>query len=251
MSSYVFCVVAILSSLLAAETDPGWKASGRPEAPSPTFVEARANDAVLRKDYQKGLFTFLIDNYEYTVNGVGQLAVKPPGGQVMKRVTLDFPGPPLVTSIRYCLYRGDLLINYNFLLDALLQEANGSLVKRKVEQGRIMRLNKRTLRTKWVVINAPSDPPGVPIVADNSIYSTSVGIIGEIDLATGYYLWRHEDLTQKNGVRLFVFKVPRVTDNYVFFEEADIGLRRPRYTIQVKRRTGEIISMNYRPADNK
>ena len=246
MRRFILCVGVSLISLIVTETRLGVLVTGQTKAPSViTFVEARGNDPNLRGNYRKRLFTFSIENYQYTVNGIGQLTVKSPD-QMMKKITLDFPDPPRVTSVKYCLYQGDLLINYNFLLDALLQKANGRLVRGKVEQGRIVRLDKHTLSTKWIVINAISDPPGVPIIADDSIYVTSVGIIGEIDVTTGSYLWRHEELIQESGQKLFVFKVPRVTSDYVFFEEEDIGLRRPTYTIQVKRRTGEIVTMNYK-----
>jgi len=208
------------------------------------FTESESNDAVKNEDYQNGTFSFSIGKYQFAVTATGQLSLISP--TLRKKVTLDFPSQPLVTSVRYCIYQGDLIINYNFLLDARLQEPDGSLKDGKVEQGRISRLNLRTLKAKWTNINAPSDPPGVPIIAGNSIYVTSVGRIGEIALADGTYLWWHEHLKQANGTRLYVFKVPRVEGQYVFFEEENIGLPRPRYTVQVKRGTGEIITMNYK-----
>jgi hypothetical protein len=206
------------------------------------FIEATGNNAVLGR---RRLFKFSIGDYRYTIDGIGRLTVKSPDKKTITLV-LDFPDPPLVTNIRYCFYQSDLLINYDFLSNALIERGN-KLVKGKVPQGRISRLNARTLKTKWTIINAYSDPPGVPIVADQSIYTSSAGFIGEIDLADGSYLWRHEDL-RAPGERLFEFKVPRVTDDYVFFEEKYPRLNRPAYTVQVLRHTGEIITMNYKPS---
>jgi len=207
------------------------------------FKAAGVNDAVLRKDYRHAEFHFLIDGDEYTVSETGDLSIKTKQGAA-RTVRLDFPDPPLMTSIYYCVYDHDLLITYYFLLDALIQTPDGKNVKGKIEQARTMRLNRRGLKRKWVVINGGlSDSPGVPVLADDSLYLTTVGFIAEVDLRKGYGLWQHDYVGRPDNHRPIIFAVPRVTDQYVFFDEAEIGQSRPLYTVQVRRGTGEIIQI--------
>jgi hypothetical protein len=215
-----------------------------------TFNEAEVNSAVKQGDFRDGLFSFSIGEYYYEVSGAGQLTVylfRDSKKNKLKEFSLDFPDPALVVKIGYYLYEGDLIISYSFLIDALIQRGK-DIVHDKVEQGRMIRIDKRTLETKWVVISGISDP-GVPAIAGRSVYVSDTGVIGEIDLATGAYLWRHDVFSQRKGARFGYFKMPRIEGDYVLFEE-DVSSTSPRTPriIQVKRRTGKIISMNYKRA---
>lgn len=152
-----------------------------------------------------------------------------------------------MTSIYYCVYNGDLLLTYYFLLDALIERRDGKVVKGKIEQARTMRLERRSLKTKWVVVNGMSDPPGVPIVADDCLYVTTLGFIGEVDLKNGLFLWGHDYVRRPDNHRLISFAVPRPTEQYVFFDEVEIGQPHPLFTVQVKRGTGEIVQIKPSP----
>jgi outer membrane protein assembly factor BamB len=213
-----------------------------------TFIEATANDAVRHDYFREGVFSFSVGDYRYKVSGTGWLTAQRLNApsQESRRVPLDFPSPGLISGVRQCSYKGDLIICYDILLLDRPIEQGSRVVSGDVVQGRISRLDSGTLKTKWTVVSAPTNP-GVPIVADNSVYVSGTYCIGEVDLDTGYYLWRHDDLDVMGG-KFVAFKVPRVQGEYVFYEEDESFTRsRTRATIQVKRRSGEIITMDYKP----
>jgi hypothetical protein len=239
--SAVLIALAILPTAAAQAKQQSNSASPMP------FIEAEKNDAANRGQYTDALFAFAVGGLSYEVTGHGLLSARPSGSHtILAKVPLDFPEAALISGIRYVIFEGDLILNYEItLLKRPIQERD-RIVEEDVLQGRVARFDPKTLKSKWVSISARTDP-GPPIVSHGSMFVSGTGMIGEIDLGTGIYVWLHDGL-QSNVGKYLAFAVPRIVGDYVFFEEDRAFLRsRSPETIQVKRRTGEIITMSYQP----
>jgi hypothetical protein len=239
--SIVLIVLVILPTAAA-------QAKLQSDSASPVpFTEAEKNEAAKRGQYSDALYSFAVSGRSYEVTGRGLVSVRSSGSHtVLAKAPLDFPEAALISGIRYVIFKGDLILNYDVtLLKRPIQERD-RIVEEDVLQGRVARFDPRTLKSKWVSISARTDP-GPPIVSHGSMFVSGTGMIGEIDLGTGICLWLHDSL-QSNVGKYLAFAVPRIVGDYVFFEEDRAFLRsRSPETIQVKRRTGEIITMSYQP----
>jgi hypothetical protein len=215
--------------------------------PQATLIEAEKNQAAKEEDYPNAIYRFSIGVSSYKVTGQGVLSVQSlKSHTTLAEAPLDFPKPAYIAGIRYLVFEGDLILGYDVLLVRRPIQDGDKLVEGDVLQGRVARFQRTSLKTKWVTISAASDP-GPQSVAGTSMFVTGTDTIGEIDLKTGFYLWRHEHILQLNPPKYVVFKVPRIESNFVFFEEDPAFLRsRTPETIQIKRRTGEIVSMSYK-----
>jgi hypothetical protein len=215
-----------------------------------TFAEAEKNQAAKLHRYPDAVYSFNVGKFSYTVTGRGLLSVRSLKAQtILAEVPLDFPAPAFISGIRYLIFKRDLILNYEVtLIDRPIHDGD-KVVEGEVLQGRVARFKAKTLKTIWVSISARTDP-GTPIVGGNSMFVSGTRMIGEIDLDTGTYLWWHDDVLHSEGAKYFAFTVPRIEGDYVFFEEDPVFLRsRTPETIQVKRRTGEIITMSYKPPE--
>jgi hypothetical protein len=210
------------------------------------LIEADKNQGA-KEDRSDVVYSFAIGGLFYRVTGEGELSVHSLRSQkTVARIPLDFPKPAYISGIRYLAVKSDLILGYDVLLVRRSIRDGDKVVEGDVLQGRVARLQGTSLKTKWVAITALSDP-GHQIVAGNSMFVTGIGMIGELDLDTGVYLWRHENIPERNPGKFVIFTLPRVEGNFVFFEEDPAFLRtRVGEIIQVKRRTGEIVTMTYK-----
>lgn len=211
------------------------------------FVEAERNQAAKLKNHRDAVYRFNVGGFLYTVTGRGVLSVRSPkSGAVLAKTPLDFPVPAFISGIRYLMFNGDLILNYDVtLIDRDVYDGN-RIVQDDVLQGRVARFTPKALKTVWVNISARTDP-GTPIAAGNSMFVSGTKMIGEIDLDTGLYLWLLDELLDRARAKFLAFATPRIEGDYAFFEEdrAVTGRRNPE-TIQVERRTGQIVTMSYK-----
>jgi hypothetical protein len=213
-----------------------------------SLMEANENPAAREKRYADETYDFTIGNLSYRVTGQGMLSVQTlKSGRTSANMRMDFPEDSCISGVKYLPLDGDLIVVYDVLLLKRPVRFADKVLEEDVLQRRVVRLRAKTLKTRWVAITAKSDPPGPVTIAAGSMFVSGVGEIGEIDLATGFYLWRHEDISHGRSSKYAFFKAPRVEGEFVFFQEDPAILRDPD-TIQVKRRSGEIITMSFKPS---
>ena len=213
--------------------------------PATALMDADQNHAAKEKRYADAIYTFTVGELSYKVTGKGSFAVTSlKSDKSLANIRLDFPLEALIAGVQYYSFQQDLILSYIVLFPNASVRVGDKLVRDEVRQRRIARFDPRTLKTKWVGIPALSDPPGPMTVAGGSLFVTGVGLIGEVDLVSGHYLWSYDKILQSNPPKFVFFIAPRVEGNFVFFEEDTRS--RPGQIIQVKCRTGEIITMDYK-----
>ena len=212
------------------------------------LIDVDQNQAAKEERYANAIYGFTVGDLSYTITGQGAFSARnPKSTKPLANVRLDFPEAAYISGIKYVSIGGDLIVVYDVLLLNRPVRDGDQVNKENILQKRVARFHKRTLRTKWVAITGRSDPPGPPAVAGDSMFVSAVGMIGEIDLRTGTFLWMHENLPERNPGKYVLFTVPRVEGDSVFFQEDSAWLKsRNPETIQVRRRTGEIITMSYK-----
>ena len=212
------------------------------------LTDAEQNRAAKEKRYVDAIYTFAIGELSYKITGRGAFSAQSiKSRKPLANVRLDFPEPAYISGIRYVSIGSDLVVVYEVQLLNRPVRVGDQMTNENILQQRVARFHKRTLRTKWLAITGRGDPPGPPAVAGDSIFVSGVGMIGEIDLETGTFLWMHENLPERNPGKYVIFAVPRVEGDFVFFQEDPgwLKARRPE-TIQIRRSTGEIITMSYK-----
>lgn len=211
------------------------------------LIEGDKNQAAKDGHYSDAIYSFAIGRMSYRITGEGELSVLSLRSQrTVARIPLDFPKPAYISGIRYLAVKSDLILCYDVLLVRRPIRNGDKVVEGDVLQRRVARFHGPSLKTKWVAISALTEPAS-QIVAGNSMFVTGVGMIGEIDLERGLYLWRHENLQERNPGKFVIFKLPRAEGGFVYFEEDPAFLSsRATEIIQVKRRTGEIVTMSYK-----
>jgi len=135
----------------------------------------------------------------------------------------------LTHKLYYAEYKGDLL---------LIGEVSDS----DYGMGFIARLDGATLRMKWKrVINGFNVGQG--LLDGAYAYVTGIGFVGKVNLKSGAYAWRHEDLYGHKNSAFNAFELPEVEGDVVIFREAAHYLRKKIAVIRVQRHKGKIISI--------
>jgi hypothetical protein len=68
--------------------------------------------------------------------------------------------------------------------------------------GLVVRLDSVTLEPKWTA-RIPAFNLGVALRNYSDLYVTGIGFVGRLNLTTGEYLWRHDDLYHTEGFNSF------------------------------------------------
>lgn len=158
--------------------------SAAPTANLPTetkeFSQATGAGTSELGNFAKWNFTFGADQFEIDEKGVGK---RQAGGK-----SDDFRLPMrnmemLDNNVYFAEYKGDLLILYG-ISDF---ESGASM---------IVRLDGKTLKEKWAA-DAGSFNAAKGLIENNFVYLGASGFVGKIDLDSGKYLWKHDDLYRK------------------------------------------------------
>lgn len=110
--------------------------------------------------------------------------------------------------------------------------------------GFIARLDAKSLKTKWSSV-IPAFNIASGLIEDNSAYIAGIGFIAKINLNSGKYIWKHDDLYRKydeNGA-FNVFLTPRTKGELVIFEEEDSLNRGFDHQIHVNKSSGKIVNV--------
>lgn len=108
--------------------------------------------------------------------------------------------------------------------------------------GFIARLDGHTLRMKWKRI-IPAFNLGPGLIEGQYAYVTGIGFIGKVNLESGAYVWRHEDLYGRDNAAFNSFELPVISGNTVIFRESENYMRKRVASIRVRKHNGRIISL--------
>ena len=198
-----------------------------PAAPAPKppseFRLARAKLSREHGDPQG--FEFEMNGFSYSLkaNGNGR-RVK--GGTVRGfNLRLEEGG---LGRVYFAPYGGGLL---------LVCEAGGG----EAGRGFVTLLEQPSMRGRWRR-EYPAFNVGEPLREGHALYVTGVGFVGRLDLRTGEFDWRHDDLyDQREGApkHFASFEAPEVAGDAVLFRERPVY--NPGKTVVVEKKTGRII----------
>jgi hypothetical protein len=173
-------------------------------------------------------FEFSSAGYKYriSVNGRGTRRGKAGGPRAFNLRLKQHDS--LERAVYYAEYQGDLLL--------LCEVSDG-----EGGAGFITRLDGRTLRTKWKRW-IPAFNVGQGFIEDDFAYVTAIGFVGKVDLKSGAFVWKHDDLF-RGGSRFTSFELPKIEGATILFKEETI-YSEPAKTIKVDKQTGRIINVS-------
>jgi hypothetical protein len=176
---------------------------------------------------------FTVSGYKYTILSSGRGNRKDEKGSI-RRFSLPLNGYYLDGQIYYADYRGDVL---------LICETSDS----EYGTGFITRLDGRTLAMKWKR-TIPGFNVGQGLLEGNHAYVTAIGFVGKVNLDTGVYAWKHDNLFRTEtpegaypDTDFNSFKLPEVNGDFVLFKAVET-YRPPAKTLKIQKSTGKIIS---------
>jgi hypothetical protein len=198
-------------------------AASTPLKPSQIFQHAAAIKSKAMPEPEA--FEFELNGFSYHISSNGN-------GRRMKddkkrRFNLWLDGRDFITSIYFSEYEGDLL-----LICEVSDVESGA--------GFVTRLGQPSMRARWKQ-HVPGFNVGEPLREGRNLYVTGIGFVGKLDLETGEYVWKHENLYGRGRKDAFnSFAVPELKGEEVLFKEPSVynggGL-----TIFVNRKSGKLI----------
>ena len=94
--------------------------------------------------------------------------------------------------------------------------------------GFIARLDGSTLRMKWKQVFAAFNV-GQGLLDGDYAYITGIGFIAKVNLQSGAFMWRHQNLYRPSSGEFNSFDLPEVSENVVIFRRAQIFPKRSPY----------------------
>jgi hypothetical protein len=143
-------------------------------------------------------FSFLADGERYLVDPEGR-ALRLTAAQTIQRFALPLDTGMHVERLGFTRFQGDPVFLYQ-------QTDNEGA------SGFVARFNANTFQRKWLV-RVPGFSVGFALLEDADLYLTCIGFVGKLDLSTGKYAWRHDNLYQTEGFNNF--GRPRVSGDTV------------------------------------
>ena len=200
------------------------------QAQTRVFPESKGSPATGKYyDFEKWSFSIGKDKYEITNKGRGK---RISGKKRVTKFRISLAGAEILNrTIYFAEYKNDLL-----LISELGFGDGGTSF--------IVCLNGKSLKTKW---RAAIDGfnVGQGLIENKFAYLTAIGFIGKIDLNTGKYVWKHEDLYRKydESGAFNSFLTPEIKADIVIFKEEGILNKGFDHQIQVNKSSGKIIKV--------
>jgi len=192
------------------------------QSPKPFSVAKSFPDPI-----EAASFEFSAGGFQYNVaeNGIGHRSANNQRTFNLRLARHDY----LMRELYFAEYEGDLLL--------IAEVSNG-----EYGMGFIARLDGTTLRMKWKRV-IPGFNVGRGLLDGAYVYVTGIGFVGKVNLQSGAYAWRHENLYRRTISAFNAFELPEVEGDVVIFREAAHYLRKKIAVIRVQRRRGKIISI--------
>jgi len=185
------------------------------------FTEAKG-----QPEYSPSNFEFSLFGYDYLISSNGQ-GRRSGGRSTPYEFNLRFVEDNELFRFYFAPYQNDILL----ILD--MQTGHGSL-------GSIVRLNGKTLKSKWHRSIAGNIGEG--LIEGDSVYLTGFSSIAKCKLKTGQYVWQHSDLYNEKDGSFNSFKLPKIEGGTVIFEEYSV-IKKPVSSVVVNKITGQIIQI--------
>jgi len=180
-------------------------------------------------EFDKWNFSIDKDRYEISKNGKGRRISE-------KNVVTNFrfaleKAEQFYRVVYFARYKNDLL-----LLSEISDGGYGS--------GFTVRLDGKTLKTKWQT-DVDGFNVGQGLIENKFAYLTAIGFIAKLDLRTGKYIWKHNNLYRKykESGAFNIFLTPQIKDGLVIFKEDDIEERGIDNQLLVNKTSGKIIEV--------
>lgn len=214
------CLVGALASFSLGCGD-----SSQPSPPPNTIAKEEATKPPLRQGitflqadqdrvFEPEKFTFSLGNENYVVSNVGGgTRIRSGQGSQDFRIKVD---EGVIEKTFYFNHDNDLILVYE-LNDG--ESGWGSAVC----------LDQKTLKQKWLA-EIPHFNIGKGLIEENFVYLTAIGFVAKLDLNSGRYIWRHDNLykagrynsTGEREADFFnSFVQPQVERDVVLFQESE------------------------------
>lgn len=167
-------------------------------------------------------FEFPVAGFKYHVARTG-LGSRTDGDSPARPFNLHLSKGDYIRALYYAEYQGDALL--------LIEVSNGAY-----GAGFILRVGGAQPDIKWKQA-IPDINVGRGLLDEDFAYITAKGFVAKVDLRTGGYAWRHEDLA--NGSAFEAFDPPGLDGNKVLFPSRGRGRKA---ALAVNRQTGRILS---------
>ncbi|HRH43349.1 MAG TPA: hypothetical protein PKY82_17075 [Pyrinomonadaceae bacterium] len=206
----LFILIIILSVNLFAQTAE--------------FTEAKGSATGETDSFSKWNFEIGLDKFEIRDNGRSK---KINNKKAAKSFLLPLSKNEMLEILYFASYKKDLIFVYG------AKESGYGI-------GYISSFNPTTLKLKWkAIINGFNVGKG--LIENQFAYLTAIGFVGKIDLLTGKYVWKHDNLYRKykkSGAFNF-FEVPEIEGNTVIFSENVENL--PPNILVINKTSGKIL----------
>ena len=146
--------------------------------------------------------TFTLLDYRYTVFSDGRaLRYRPEG--VVDSFRVPLPDSVVIEDIQYG----------HFECDPILQVEYTDVVSAGAH---VVRFDRRELSVQW-----SARPFGFtstsPVFENGFLYLAAIGTVGKLDLESGRYAWRHDNLYERSTGAFNSFASPRISGDTVIF----------------------------------
>jgi hypothetical protein len=114
--------------------------------------------------------------------------------------------------------------------------------------GFVVRLDGRTLRQVWRV-HIPAFNVAQGLIENNSAYLAAIGFVAKLNLDSGRYLWKHDNLYRKYRKEgaFNIFELPEIVGKDVIYtENQEMNNRKPN-TIRLNKQTGRVLKVELNP----
>jgi outer membrane protein assembly factor BamB len=143
------------------------------------FIIALSNDSIYASAH-----SFLWRAKHYKINARGVMSVSNGSKNQQYRIRFSTQKTDVIEKLMVTEYQTNLV---------LVGEVNNG----GEGAGFILILNRSNLKQQWLTW-IPAFNVGIPLVRGNYIYLSGIGFIGKLNLSTGRYIWKHDDLYRKN-----------------------------------------------------
>jgi len=213
----------LLILLMLASSSLGQQRTDSPSEPQSlrTFTEVKG-----RPEHLPSSFEFSTSGYKFRILSTGR-GRRTGGGVTPRSFNLRLDNrDSLDRNIYYAEHGDDLLL--------ICEVSDG-----ESGAGFITRLDSRTLRMKWKQ-KIPAFNLGQGLIESDHAYLTAIGFIARINLQSGAYAWKHNDLYRDGDFNSF--KLPALEGDIILFKE-EVIYDEPAKTIKVQKQSGKIISI--------
>ena len=179
--------------------------------------------------FEKWKFSLGANRYEINRDGSGK-RLNSQNESLKFRLSLEEDGF-LDRAIYFAEYENDLL-----LISEIDYGCSGA--------GFILRLDGKTLKTKWMTdILGFNVPRG--LIENNSAYLGGLGFAGKINLDTGKYIWKHEEFYRKykESGAFNIFETPVIKGNEIIYTENREKYGDPSNVIVFDKMNGKVIKV--------